>query len=298
MEAAEDCKISFNIDYTSSLSVDYAFAYYKKQGPGQQDVKQELNPVPASGELVKLPIIQDPGTYDLRIELLSGNVSAESKSFFKIGMCASCEKPSINKVAAENDGQLVMSYILDNYSNFVAVEYQIATDAEFTDIIYSQRGVNYYSPEYIDMNRAKILKGIYYMRVRKYCSAGSETGVSDWSDVSVFEAGEWTIQKTVQAFCIPDNYGRDNEIICKREDDWKRYVMLNTPEPKIGSLIYLKDGITLAVPGNLEEFDMDPFIGFNKNGIRWIRFPDFDMSVVYEVNSNTARIEGISGLTC
>jgi hypothetical protein len=47
----------------------------------------------------------------------------------------------------------------------------------------------------------------------------------------------------------------------------------------------LKDGVTPAVPGNLEEFDIDPFVGFNNNGIKLIRFPDFDMSVVYEVDS-------------
>jgi hypothetical protein len=35
----------------------------------------------------------------------------------------------------------------------------------------------------------------------------------------------------------------------------------NGAAPGIGSLIYLSDGVTPAVPGNLEEFDIDPLLG-------------------------------------
>lgn len=295
MAAAPECKISFKIDYTSSSAIDSATAFYNL--PGHTPVGYPI-PNPASNQLVELPIIQTPGTYDLNVKLVLGNMSDERKSSFKIGMCASCGKPSISDVLVEDDGQIILLYKLDDYSNLVAVEYQIATDLGFTDIIYSKKGTSYSWPEKIDMNRAKIPKGTFYIRVRKYCTADAEFGISDWSDVFGFEAGDWMIQKPIQAFCLPGKYDRENEMICQREDDWKRWVILNTPQPKIGSLIYLKDAITQAVPGNLEEFDIDPFVGFNKYGIRWIRFPDFDMSVVYGVNPQTGRIETTANIKC
>ncbi|MGG7550881.1 hypothetical protein ACQ7CX_09715 [Chryseobacterium arthrosphaerae] len=295
MAAAPECNISFKIDYTSSSAIDSATAYYNI--PGNSPMEYPI-PSPESNKLVKLPVIQVPGTYDLNVKLFLGNISAERKSSFKIGMCASCEKPSISNVLVEDDGQVVLLYKLDDYSNLVTVEYQIAKDSNFQDIIYSKKGVKYSWPEKIDMNKAQIPIGDFYIRVRKYCAAEIETGVSDWSDVAQFTTKEWIIQKPVQAFCLPGKYDGENEMICQRDESWKRWVILSTPEPKIGSQIYLKDAITLAVPGNLEEFDIDPFVGFNKYGIRWIRFPDFNMSTVYGVNPKTGIIIATANITC
>jgi hypothetical protein len=142
MSAAEGCKIAFKVNYTSSSAIKTAIAYYKISGT-QSEIPHDIKEMLVSNQLIQLPIIEARGTYDLRVLVNNiDNASDQAKSSFKIGMCASCEKPYISDVLVEDDGQIVLLYKLDDYSNLVTVEYQIAKDSDFQNVIYSKKGLN------------------------------------------------------------------------------------------------------------------------------------------------------------
>ncbi|WP_278378372.1 hypothetical protein [Chryseobacterium arthrosphaerae] len=297
--SAEECKISFKINYTSSSLIKRAFAYYKKQEPGQQEIEDEITPVPANGELVQLDPIQTPGTYDLRIKLELDNAKDEKTSFFTIGKCgpSTCKVPSIDKVFVRENGQIEVMFSGDD-TDLATLEYQIALDSEFNKIIYSKRGLGYAQPEYVDMNALNIGKDItLHIRARKYCLSG---GISEWYPPVEFKSGDWKIQVAPYsvkdaccvsgAFRIPTDTDDVVESICKPMSRWTKELNLTTPFPQPGSFIYLSDGVTPAIPGNLDSFDTNGASGFNEKGILWVRFPSYSRSKVYDVSPETGEI--------
>ncbi|WP_300686855.1 hypothetical protein [Chryseobacterium sp.] len=295
--AEAQCKISFRIDYTSSLPIEKATAYYQLQEPGSQAVEHKILPVPGNNDMVSLPDIQTPGTYDLTVKLEVGGVSTQSTSAFQIGKCSSssCKTPTIGKIVVEKDGQIIIHYSPDS-ANLVTLEYQIATDPQFENIIYSMSGFGYISPEKVNMNVAKIPDNkLLYIRIRKYCS---QNEISEWSEVVDFQSGEWKGFLDVNCLAKDDDWERD---ICFGTSGyaWKTQVTLSTPEPKVGSFIYLSNGM-LATTDNLKifaqsEYVIDRFIG---RGIIWIRFAKFTPDLVYVVKPESAEITGILGSRC
>ncbi|MBB6330950.1 hypothetical protein HNP24_001900 [Chryseobacterium sediminis] len=298
--AEAQCKISFKIDYTSSSPIEKATAYYGIMGhsPAEYQI-----PDPESNKLVELPIIQAPGNYDLTVKLDLGNVSAQDTSSFKIGKCipSSCKVPSIDRVLVDKFGQVEVYFSGDD-TDLATLEYQIALDPEFKNIIYSKVGLTYAWPEYVDMNTGKINNNtLLYIRARKYCLSN---GVSDWSGPVEFQSGEWKIQEAPysvkNACCVsasfkePTNPSDVGESICQSASRWTKSLNLTTPFPQIGSFIYLEGGRTPAIPGNLSDFDENGATGFNENGILWVRFPSYSNSKVYDVKRETGEIIGES----
>ncbi len=285
--AAAECKISFKIDYTSSSSVQTATAKY--QTPGHLPVEYQI-PLPVvSNQMVELPIIQTPGNYDLTVKLGLGNVSDERTSSFTIGKCSpsTCKVPSIDGVRVQENGQIEVYFAGDN-TDLATLEYQIALDPEFKKIIYSKVGLVYAWPEYVDMNALKIGKGIIlYIRAR-------------YSPVE-FQSGDWKIQDapySVKDACCISAAGFESpvdpkyvgESICQSVSRWTKELNLTTPIPQAGSFIYLSDGVTPAIPGNLDSFDTNGASGFNEKGIQWVRFPSYSTSKIFDVEPKTGEI--------
>ena len=104
----------------------------------------------------------------------NGNISsAEMTSTLKMNDIytaapSTCETPVINSVQVEPDGKIILDYTVST-NNLSTAEYHIATDSNFTNIIYYRVGFNYSQIEQI-----KPLKNIQdgttlYIRARKFC---------------------------------------------------------------------------------------------------------------------------------
>jgi hypothetical protein len=295
--ATAECKISFEIDYTSSVPVTNTAATvsYEIQGSGNSTVIHNVDP----DSVVNLPVIQTSGDYDLKVELAAGGIVATKTSSFTIGKCnsSSCKKPVINKVEVKNNGQIVMDYFVDP-TDLVTPEYQIATDSNFTDIVHLRINFAYTQLENIFMNNGNIpaAKDLY-IRVRKHCKSA---GVSDWSNAVMFTSGRWAVQKapyTFDAYCVSGKFEdpiTTEARICLTGSTLLKKINLNTVTPQVGSSIYLSDGITTAIPPHLGSFDTGgASSGFNDFGIKWIRFANDNEYKIYDVEK-TGQIIGIS----
>ncbi len=296
--AEAKCDVSFNIKYNSSEPITKAAVHYEY--PPGTPITYNINPLPQSGDKVVLNDIQAPGTYNLEVELAVGSISAMTNTTLTVGRCSSassCEFPKIESVEVLKNGQIVMKYFADT-TNLATLEYQIATDSEFTNIIYVKVGfsdINYTLSEYIDMKNGKILNNTkLYIRIRKYCKPD---GISDWSNVVEFQSGEWN--NPVEAYCLPADGDDLNQDICygTRGFAWKTKVTLTTSQPEVGSLIYLTNG-KLAIPENIKNLGQTAPDKFKDYGIRWIRFPSFYNDVVFVVDSKTGRIEDSFNYKC
>ena len=307
--ATAKCDVSFKIGYESSLPITEATVTYLNPPGPTHDIKQLL----ATSDTIKLNDIQNdiqtPGTYELEVKLTVGEIVTKREFFLNVGRCNSsstCYVPKVYDIKVLDDGQIVMNYWVDDTTNLATLEYQIARDIGFTDIIYSKVGFSdtaYTQFENIDMKNGKIPDNtLLYIRIRKYCS--SPSGISDWSNIVDFQSGEWKDQIAPYLFnvgCVPNKFGNPidlQESICRTGGMWTRKIKLNTSTPQIGSLIYLEDGITLAVPGKLDELDGNNPVGFNDYGIGWIRFPDYNPNIIYDVSPEIGRIKDISKYSC
>lgn len=314
--ATAACKISFKIKYTSSLPITKATAFYKIKNSSSFTKYNIPAPIPVSDvTLVELPQIQTPGEYDLIVELGVNGVTASQTSSFQIGKCnpVVCNVPSIKNVYLGENDQIIMDYSLDA-TNFYAVQYQIATDSDFKNIVQLKVIMaNDYNPiQYIEMNDGTIKNNTQlYIRVRKYCSSSE---VSDWSDIEGFTSGTWVNQKLLypfDAYCVSDKFnGFDptdirefKASICITDNNpLMKKVNLTTSIPQQGNFIYT-NGLNPerpAIPGSLASFDDAQggvSTGFNQAGIRWIRFEN-NPALIYNVDPKTGEITGISGYKC
>ncbi|MDV7698753.1 hypothetical protein N6B72_17645 [Chryseobacterium soli] len=300
MEAAK-CKVVCKIDYdyTSSEPIISSTAYYKIKDSLGSSIEYTKSPAPSNMDEVTLEGIQSADTYELTVALTVNGVTDEETVMFQVDKCmlTSCKAPSIDNVYLGANDQIIMDYTVDS-NNFYAVEYQIAKDAQFNDIVHFRviMESDYNPTEYIEMNDGTIEPGTAYLvRARKHCSTSE---VSDWSNVAKFTSGKW--QKSIEAFCLA-NYDDFSQSICDGVDDyaWKTRVTLSTNNPGVGSLIYLANG-TPATIDNLRVFGQSVTVPgkFQDNGIRWIRFSNVTPSVVYDVEPRTGKIESISSFTC
>ncbi|WP_449386997.1 hypothetical protein [Chryseobacterium lineare] len=310
------CKISFKIKYTSSLPITKATAFYRIKNSPTFTEYVIPSPIPVSDvTLVELPEILTSGEYDLMVELGVNGVTATQTSSFQIGKCnpLACNAPSIKNVYLGENDQIIMDYSLDT-TNLYAVQYQIATDSDFKNIVQLKviMASDYNSIQYIEMNDGTIKNNTQlYIRVRKYCSLSD---ISDWSNIKMFVSGTWVVQKNLypfDAYCVSDTFnGVDPtdirefkaSICIKDGNPLMKKVNLTTSIPQEGSFIYT-NGLTPekpAIPGSLASFDDAQggvSTGFNQTGIRWIRFEN-NPALIYDVNPKTGQIAGVSGYKC
>ncbi|WP_299179742.1 hypothetical protein [uncultured Chryseobacterium sp.] len=307
--AIEQCNISFNINYTSSHPVTSATASYRIKGSGDPYTVYTINPVPASGGLVTLPAILANGEYELIVEVAASGVVDVEKSSFKIGDCGDsvCAVPFIKTVTVQENGQIVMDYVVDT-ENLETPEYQIAKDPGFKEIVHFKVGYDYTPTENVYMRGGNIPNDtLLYIRARKHCL--SPYGVSDWSNVMEFRSGRWISVKAPyvfeDAYCVSGKYKNpvdSNEVgasICWSEGTLRKTINLTTPIPQEGSLIYLSDGNTPAIPENLGSFDTDgASSGFKEMGIKWVRFGSYEDGRIFNVEPSTGLIRDFSSFNC
>lgn len=103
------------------------------------------------------------------------------------------------------------------------------------------------------------------------------------------------VQVISASFSTPIDPNVIGSSICFTGNQWTKQVKLSGP-PSSNPFIFLMDGITPAIPGNLSSFDTAGASGFNTNGIRWIRFVGLSTgnNVIYDVNPATGKIIGAS----
>lgn len=297
--------ISFNINYTSSAPVTAATALYRKKGSADPYTAYVINPIPASGSLVTLPEILASGEYELIVELTASGVVTRKADSFKIGDCgtSSCEIPKIKNVQVLESGQIVIDYAV-SITNLSTPEYQIATDPTFKNVIHFRVGFNYEPLENVFMDGGNIPENTtLYVRARKHCA--SPSGVSGWSNAFEFVSKTWNVKrapyKFTDAFCVSGNFTNPtdtrelNASICWDEGPLQKTINLTTSVPQVGAYIYLSDGITPAIPANLQSFETGgASIGFKDKGIKWIRFRNYNGSRIYDVEPSTGLITRIS----
>lgn len=294
--ATEKCNVSFQIRYTSSIPATGASAVLRYRIKGSTGSYAQYNIASVTnGGTIEVPNIQSSNEYEYILDLAANGVSAQQTGSFQLGRCTPvfCEIPDIKNVYLGEEDRIIMDYFTDE-ADLYAIEYQIATDDKFTNIVHVRviMGSDYTPIEYIEMNDGTITnETAYYIRARRHCSASV---VSAWSNIFSFRSGKWNTRKILEAYCLPGNYDLDKKVICQRGTIWKKEVIVNTLNPQIGSLIYLKDGVTPATIGNLAEFESDNPVGFNAYGIRWIRFEDSERNTIYNVEPRTGKIDAIS----
>lgn len=289
---AQICNASFNIKYHSSEPVKKMYVSYRDPELGT-DVTHDIYPVPQNDTDVVLDkYIKTPDNYNLKIGLEIDSVATWIDATLPVVRCTPtpCEVPAIKSVHALENGQLVMEYYVGT-GELVTVEYQIARDIGFSQIIYTKGGGDYARIEYIDMKNALIPNNTQlYMRVRKYCP---HNGISDWQERPFpFTSGRWS--NPIDAYCLTGEHGR-NEDICYGTSDiaWKTKVTFNTDTPAAGTIIYLTNNLP-ASKENIAKLDDTVDDKFKEFGIRWIRFPSFSTQNIYVVEPGTGKILGIA----
>ncbi|ANF52032.1 hypothetical protein A0O34_16590 [Chryseobacterium glaciei] len=312
MEAAK-CNVLLKLeyDYTPSVPITSSTAVYKYRIKNSMSPYTELakNPAPMSEEEVSLPDIQSAGEYELKVELAVNGATDEETFFFQVDKCdvSFCKDPSIEKVYLGVNDQIIMDYTVDE-TDLNAVEYQIATDSQFHNIIHFRVLLksDYKPTEYIEMNDGTIINETkLFIRARKHCSP---SGVSVWSNVVEFTSGKWGNLPVLYpfdfAYCVSGKFeGKDPRdigegSICQSSNNpFARKVYLTTPVPEIGSFIYNRyvTPARPAVKGDLLDFD-GVNSGFNEYGLRWIRFEKdgINPTVIYDVEPTTGEIVNIS----
>lgn len=207
----------------------------------------------------------------------------------------SCQAPTINDINILSNGQIVMDYTVST-ANLSTPQYQIATDPNFTNVVHQRIGFAYNQVEYINMNGGNIPNNaVLYIRARKHC--GSNYGISTWSNTFQFTSGNYIIKTAPYAItgsAIPNNLGSPHSPnagggICTTGSAWTRSFNVSTQTPGVGTQLYLTDGNTKAVPGNLASYGSD----YNTYGIRWVRFYNGN-NKIFDVNPSTGVITGVS----
>lgn len=291
--AAANCKVVCKVDYdyTSSEPITSSTAHYKIKDSSGSYIEYTKDPAPPNGNEVALEGIQSADQYELTLTLTVNGTTDQEVVNFQVDRCdlTSCKTPYIDEIYLGANDQIMMKYTVDS-NNFYAVEYQIAKDDKFTDIVHFRlvMGNDYNPTERIEMNDGTLQQNtVYYIRARKHCSRSE---VSVWSNVIRFTSGKWSGQKVLDVNCLATFDDLDKDI-CFGVNDyvWKTKVTLNTSVLNIGSLIYLTNG-KLAIKENLQSLGSVVPDKFKNNGIQWIRFSSITPNMVYVVKPETAEI--------
>ena len=74
-------------------------------------------------------------------------------------------------------------------------------------------------------------------------------------------------------------------------------VKIDTEFPQVGTKIFLNDGVTEAIPGNIPSNYCGVGQDLHTSGIRWIRFTSSNPAVankIWDVEPSTGKIIGLS----
>ena len=234
-----------------------------------------------------------------------------------INLAATCDIPVLTSITTHaNTALTVLQFTMQNTSP-VGIEYEVSTDSSFTNIILTGVITTINTPAGggysidIPFNATPYVPYTTYVRIRKKCT---NTNVSSWSAPLTITSGSasWGSGVGVAPYSfnpvavIPGNFstpivndpqGTNNYSICMTGNSFTTNVKIDTEFPQAGTQIFLNDGVTKAIPGNIPNNYCGVGEDLHTSGIRWIRFTSTDSSIagkVWDVNPSTGKIIGES----
>ena len=238
-----------------------------------------------------------------------------------INLAATCDTPVLNSIStSENTALTILGFTMQNTSP-VGIEYEVATDSSFTNIILTGVITTINTPAGggysidIPFNATPYVPYTTYVRIRKKCTA---TNVSSWSNTLTITSGSasWGSGVGVAPYnfnpvaVIPANYSTpvvnypqrtNNYSICSPGNQFTAEVRIDTETPQAGTQIFLKDGITKAIPGTIPNDYCGVGVDLHTSGIRWIRFTSSNpgiLGMVWNVEPSTGKIVSLSNYSC
>ena len=235
-----------------------------------------------------------------------------------INLAATCDTPVLNSIStSENTALTILGFTMQNTSP-VGIEYEVSTDSSFTNIILTGVITSIDTPAGggysidIPFNATPYEPYTTYVRIRKKCT---DTNVSSWSIPLTITRGSasWGSGVGVAPYefnpvsVIPASYSTPidsgNYTICSIGNQFTKGLKIDTVVPQVGTKLYLTDGVTPAIPGNLSSFNVNNIIDYNSVGIAWVRFiysaGGSDLyTKVWKVNPATGVILALSTYKC
>ena len=238
-----------------------------------------------------------------------------------INLAATCDTPVLNSVVPSGDTPLtILGFTMQNTSS-VGIEYEVSTDSSFTNIILTGVITTINTPAGggysidIPFNATPYESYTTYVRIRKKCT---NTNVSNWSAPLTITSGSasWGSGVGIAPYSfnpvavIPANYttpilndpqGNNNYSICMTGNAFTANVKIDTEFPQVGTQIFLNDGITKAIPGNIPNDYCGVGEDLHTSGIRWIRFTSSTpgiLGMVWNVEPSTGKIVSLSNYSC
>lgn len=234
-----------------------------------------------------------------------------------INLAATCDIPVLTSITTNANTELtVLQFTMQNTSP-VGIEYEVSTDSSFTNIILTGVITTINTPAGggysidIPFNATPYEPYTTYVRIRKKCT---NTNVSSWSAPLTITSGSssWGSGVGVAPYSfnpvvvIPGNYatpvlndpqGSNNYSICMTGNSFTANLKIDTEFPQAGTQLFLNDGITKAIPGNIPNNAWGVAGECNVSGIKWIRFTSSNPAItnkIWDVNPNTGIIIGQS----
>ena len=238
-----------------------------------------------------------------------------------INLAATCDTPVLNSIStSENTALTILGFMMQNTSP-VGIEYEVSTDSSFTNIILTGVSTTINTPAGggysidIPFNATPYESYTTYVRIRKKCT---NTNVSNWSAPLTITSGSasWGSGVGIAPYSfnpvavIPANYttpilndpqGNNNYSICMTGNSFTALVKIDTATPQVGTQIFLNDGITKAIPGNIPNDYCGVGEDLHTSGIRWIRFTSSTpgiLGMVWNVEPSTGKIVSLSNYSC
>ena len=234
-----------------------------------------------------------------------------------INLAATCDTPVLTSIATSvNTSLTTLGFKMQNTSP-IGIEYQVSTDSSFTNIILTGVITTINTPAGggysidIPFNATPYEPYTTYVRIRKKCT---NTNVSSWSIPSTITRGSasWSSGVGVAPYSfnpvvvIPGNYATpilnnpqasNNYSICMTGNSYTANLKIDTEFPQAGTQLFLNDGITKAIPGNIPNNAWGVAGECNVSGIKWIRFTSSNSAIagkIWDVNPSTGKIIGQS----
>ena len=234
-----------------------------------------------------------------------------------INLAATCDTPVLNSVVLGEDTPLtILRFTMQNTSP-VGIEYEVSTDSSFTNIILTGVITTINTPAGggysidIPFNATPYEPYTTYVRIRKHCT---NTNISAWSIPLTITSGSasWDSGVGIAPYSynpvvvVPGNYttpilnepeGSNNYSICFTGNSFTANVKIDTEFPQAGTQIFLNDGVTKAIPGNIPNDYCGVGGDLHTSGIKWIRFTSSNSAItnkVWDVNPSTGKIIGQS----
>ena len=234
-----------------------------------------------------------------------------------INLAATCDTPYLNSVVPSGNTSLtILGFTMQNTSP-IGIEYEVSTDSSFTNIILTGVITTINTPAGggysidIPFNATPYEAYTTYVRIRKKCT---NTNISSWSAPLTITSGSasWGSGVGVAPYnfnpvsVVPGNYvapildepeGGNNYSICMTGNGFTANVKIDTEFPQVGTQIFLNNGVSKAIPGNIPSDYCGVAGDLNTSGIKWIRFTSSNPSIankIWDVNPSTGKIIGES----